>query len=333
MAHFSSTKLAPWRSDLSYPRGWRDARPRLIDYLIDLTGVHTVDGLGLAHIALPDAKFLTTFGVAKTIVPDPGDVAPAHRVELAQWVANKAPTGRFMMQKLGWAEARATILGFIPAELLEPLKVNGSLISRSIEFIFTTFDAQLGVFTEADLIAVKAELTSMYEPMSSIRVCLAQTCERPLRILREEGQSMSNADAVRAIKGKFSPITFQLCWEQYAVTNGPLVTQTPATLMAAIIVFVEERMNAGTPLGGVALQVAVAADNQALARTVAELTAAVAALTKAKSTVPSKHYCHTHGPCGHNSTKGKGPLDCHHPGPHHDATATVNDHKGGREKR
>jgi len=52
--------------------------------------VYTVDGLGLAHLALVDAQFQAAFGVAKTIIPDPGDVAPAFKVALAQWVGQGA---------------------------------------------------------------------------------------------------------------------------------------------------------------------------------------------------------------------------------------------------
>ena len=151
---------------------------------------------------------------------------------------------------------------------------------------------------------------------------------------------MSAIETVRIIKGKFSPIAFKKCWDQYAISNGPVASQTPASLIAAIIKFVEERLKSGHPLADVALKASSSESHSeftAMRQQISDLSHQLKALSasnvkqKANNFVfVEKQYCHTHGPmsdAGHNS------KNCFKRGEKHDESASVRDHKGGREAR
>jgi hypothetical protein len=165
-------------------------------------------------------------------------------------------------------------------------------------------------------------------------------------------QPLSNHDAVEAMKQGYPPTLFESCWDQYAITNGPMRLQTPATLSAAIIVFAEERMPArikANMLGQAAAAAAVSTERELEARIRARLltefgNAFAAQQQKAPQAKQDNgqgpkafvevQYCHTHGPFGakgHHSGRGTG--GCLKPGPDHKYDATVDNHKGGRDER
>ncbi len=59
----------------------------VLDYLIDLTRLHTQDGHGLLCLGLTDEEFKERTGRAKIVIEDPGLLAPEGKRELAQWIA------------------------------------------------------------------------------------------------------------------------------------------------------------------------------------------------------------------------------------------------------
>ena len=104
----------------------------------------------------------------------------------------------------------------------------------------------------------------------------------------------------------------------------------------------EERLSIGDPLPDVALkatalsaQTSVTAEVKAMQIEIqqlrAELTEQRALVAKAERPTQFRelHYCHTHGPMDESGSWHES-KDCHRPGPNHDRSATVKNHKGGR---
>jgi hypothetical protein len=223
------------------------------------------------------------------------------------------------------------------------MKVGGSLFTRSVKSILKELDRQLLTPTEKDFDYIKAQFARPYEPNSPVRTVLSMEVTQNLALLEMHGQPMPTMEAIRAIKGKFRYDVFRPCWAQYAISHGPIASQSPGTLITEIIKFVEERMDIGDPLPDVALKSTVAAPStsdasiiKALQVEIQQLRATTSELALAvKETRPEPfrelHYCHTHGPMD-ESGKWHDSKDCRYPGAQHDVTATVKNHKGGRAK-
>ena len=325
-----SIKLKPWRSDLSQERAWREASPRLIDFAIELYKTYSNDKWGLLCELISDARFLEITGAEKSPILDPG----LHT--LGRRSVHNEKRELYFSYQAACTYLRNALLEFLPDSLLEPLKDRyDSLASASTAHIFESLSQSLGVLNAEDLRLLRAEISAPYIPGQSIRTILAEQVTRNLRILGENGQPLSNFDAVAAIKSKFNPVTFEECWKDYARTNGPVLSQTPESLIAAIITHVNERMNTGSPVPDVALSATKSSDPflhqmtesmSALAASVVQLQAQIAATHLPKPSKPAC-YCWTHGPSGHNS------KDCRSRALGHQENATAKHKMGGREAK
>ena len=229
------------------------------------------------------------------------------------------------------AHVRAEIINMFPGALLEPLKVNDSLAAVSTYIIVETLASDLATLNEDDFDTIRAELCSPYQDGQSIRSVLADQVTRNLRLLREHGQPLSDIDAVRYIQSKFNPIAFDECWKDYARTNGPIASKTPGSLVATIIVFVNERMRVGKPVPNVALSTvsnSTEPTHAALVAEVAELRRELSRRIEREQKRPYEaSYCWTHGVCGHSS------KDCKTENPAHKRAATIENRMGGSNKR
>ena len=331
-----AAKLGPWRTDLnSDVLGFREFRPRLLDFA---RGVKAVNSLGVLHEVVGRREFARlSNGANVRLVPDPGSVVPIDAYARDQF---KFDTNEYNIQCSASAYLRESLHSVIPDHLLEPYKVEGSLFSRSAKYLIKQLDKQLGVLTEQDFDTIKAQIALPYMPNTPIRTILATEVLRNLSLLADNGQPMSAIESVRLIKGKFNPIVFEKCWDQYAISNGPIASQTPGSLVACIITFVEERLSSGKPLTDVALKTSAIESHSeftAMRQQISDLTHQLKALSASQVkqkvtpfTFVEKQYCHTHGPLSDGKHNSK---TCFQRGEKHDETATVKDHKGGREIR
>jgi hypothetical protein len=329
-----SAKLAPMKANEyggSEVLGYFEFRPRMLDFALMLKPC--INAFGYIHEVVPTKEFnLITNSAAKRIVLDPGHLVPMDPHLALQFKQDRAD---FNLQEAGSAYLKAEVIAAIPEHLLVPMKVGGSLFSHSVKYIIKQLDRQLLTMTERDFDFLKSEISRHYVPNSPVRTVLANEVTRNLATLANHGQPMPTMEAVRAIKGKFDPNVFDRCWDQYAVTNGPISSQSAESLIAAIIKFVEERMNVGKPLVDVALKVSTATEPSDLMLLQQEVQALRTLTERAlAATAPFKelHYCHTHGPMDESGTWHES-AGCTHPGPKHDVTATVRNHKGGRAER
>jgi hypothetical protein len=336
MSSFNFTaKLAPMKlNDFggSEVLAYFEMRPRVIDFLLMLKPC--LNSFGYIHEGVSTKEFnQLTNSAPKYIVLDPGHLLPMDPLMVPQHKQNRLD---FNLQEAGSAYIKAEIISAFPEYLLVPLKVGGSLYGCTVKSIIKAMDRQLLTMTEKDFDFLKAEVARPYVPNSPVRTVLANEVTRNLALLADHGQPMATMEAVRAIKGKFDPHVFERCWDQYSVTNGPIASQSAGSLIAAIIKFVEERMNVGKPLADVALKVAATTTAPSDLMRLEQEIQALRILTERAlaATAPFKelHYCHTHGPMD-ESGQWHDSIGCTRPGPAHDKTATVRNHKGGRVER
>ncbi len=331
-----AAKLGPWRTDYnSDVLAYMEARPRILDFSREIKAINPT---GVLHEVVGRREFASlSNGAAIRVVPDPGNIVPVDAYARDQF---KFDTVELNIQNSASAFLRVSFITMVPEHLLEPHKVGGSIAHRSVRYLVKVLDKQLRVLTEQDFDYIKEQIARPYVSNTPIRTILATDVTRNLNLLSDNGQALSAIEAVRIIKGKFSPVVFEKCWDQYAISNGPVASQTPASLIAAIIKFVEERLKSGHPLADVALLASslephpeLTAMRQQISDLSHQLKALSASQVKQKVTpftFVEKQYCHTHGPLSDGKHNSK---TCFQRGEKHDETATVKDHKGGREIR
>ena len=312
-----------------------DARQRVLNFAME---IRCGNRFGLLHEVVSKSEYnRLTNHAPKRIVLDPGHLVP---MEPHLALQHKQDRIDYERQEAASAYLRAEFLSAFPDHLFVPMKVGGSLHSRTVKYMIKELDAQLLTLTERDFDFIKAQICRPYVPNSPVRTVLATEVLQNLALLATHGQQMSTMEAIRAIKGKFHPDVFRPCWAQYAITHGPVAVQSPESLIAEIIKFVEERMSIGDPLPDVALKAAaLPAQNsdttliksmQVEIQQLREITERAFAVKAERPTALRElHYCHTHGPMDESGSWHES-KDCLRPGPNHDRTASVKNHKGGR---
>ena len=134
-----------WDTSVSFKRAWRKFWAIFQDEAIAITRNYSADSLGLLHLLFTPAEFQTINGTAPIPLVNPGlaadDATPAT-------LDNQAVLRFYYnLQQNGAATLYEWLLATIPEDLLEPMKVDHSLRTRSILFIVTTLREDLGVFT------------------------------------------------------------------------------------------------------------------------------------------------------------------------------------------
>ncbi len=325
-----TNKLKGWRSDLSEKRAMLEALPRIFDLAIEVlkhTG-HPAFKWGVLAEVVSKTRFKQITAERKQEFKM--DAPPIHKPEDQSKSERKEVKALYGSYCAAAAHVRAEIISMFPGALLEPLKVNDSLAAVSTYVIVETLASELATLNEEDFDAIRAELCSPYQDGQSIRSVLADQVTRNLRLLREHGQPLSDIDAVRCIQSKFNPLVFEECWKDYARTNGPIASKTPGSLVAAIIIFVTERMRVGKPVPNVALSTVANSTEPTHAALVAEVAELKRELSRRQDREHKRpyqaRYCWTHGVCGHSS------ADCETQNPAHKRAATLENRMGGRTK-
>ena len=320
-----TNKLKSWRHDLSEKRAMMEALPLIADLSIEVlkhTG-HPAFKWGVLAEVVSASRFQRITGSKRRdfrVEPPPTERPNNQSKEERK--ETKALYGTYCAAA---AHVRSEIINMFPRALLEPLKVQDSLATVRTKDIVETLATELATLNEDDLDAIRAELCAPYQEGQSIRSILAEQVTRNLRLLKEHGQPLSDIDAVRLIQAKFKPLTFDECWKDYARTNGPIASKTPESLVAAIIVFVNERMRVGKPVPNVALS--TTKDEPNYAALVAEIADLKRELMDRNKKRPHKaRYCWSHGSCDHPSKA------CTNEAPGHKKEATYNDRMGGSNK-
>jgi hypothetical protein len=326
----SSIPIPVWDTTLSRTLGFADIRTKIIDYAIAIGMGSSLDESGIAFALFTPQKFQEYFGAAPQPRPPMGACGQG-RAEIATWTAMNLLT---IQQKTKLILLKTALCSLIPKELLMAMEDDqGSLRSRSSEFIFSALETQLGVLTSADLDVLHSRLKKPYDRSLPVESFVA-TFQSTLRALARAQQPISNNMAIGMLQDCFTPDWAQ-CWVRF-VADYPIVAgRTVANLCQSIITFARDALpiiSAQQAIGISLVKEQTTAEVIALREEVAELRAYVAMAkqqppagartnTRVRAAwrdVPLKDrtFCWSCGPCGHPG------IDCRSAKPGHEAAAT-----------
>lgn len=337
---------------------WKYWRPLLIDYAIAIFKSESLDQLGVVFILFSPEQFLIVFDAQPNPRVDPGEAPNGQPFELANWSMLR---GLYVRQQSAIEKVRDMLINGALPSLMEPLKVNRSLRTRSTIFLFTTLDNQLKTLKESDFTFIYSELNQSYLYPEDVPTFLAQKKER-LRDLEEAGQPTPAIQAIKIIKATFPTQLFQVCWTDYVKEYGTIAEQTVDNFCDFIVMYVEQRLEhtvdkavlaqaekrvaaqamvttatASVEPDLLAALIALVAKDPAsagalLRKQVPPVTAAAAAAAdsakpkkKKQQQQRTKKYCWTHG-----SQHSHASEDCFHPAAGHQKTATAGNILGGQ---
>ena len=328
----SSIPLPIFDRTVSQTLAYADIKPEVIDHAINIGQAASIDGLGVAYALFPPDKFEALFGAPPQPRPPMGPCGQS-RAEIAEWTARHLLTTQLKAKEV---QLKAALVSIFPKELLKPLEDDhGSLRSRSVEYIFSALDAQLGLLTSADLDVLHARLKKPYDRTLPVDSFVA-TFQATLRALTRAQQPISNNMAMGILQGCFSSDWAQ-CWVKF-VADYPVVTErTVANLCRAIIIFARDALPILSAQQAIGISLARSQATEEvleLREEVAVLRAFVATIKKqpqppegtrtstrargAWRDVPLKDrsFCWSCGPCGHIG------ADCRSAKPGHQVAAT-----------
>jgi hypothetical protein len=217
---------------------WKHWRPLQIDYAISINKSESLDQLGVVFILFTAARFAAIFGEQPRPRENPGEAPNGQPFELANWNVLR---GLFTRQQMAIDKVRDMLINGVFPSLLEPLKVDRSLRTRSTLFIFSTIDNQMLNLKESDFAFIYSELAQTYKYPDDVSTFLAQKKER-LRDLEEAGQPTPAIQAIKTIKAAFPMQLFQVCWTDYVKAHGAIADQTVDNLCDFIVVYAEQRL-------------------------------------------------------------------------------------------
>jgi hypothetical protein len=167
----SSIPFPIWDINLSRPLAFADIEPKIIDYAIAIGIGSALDEFGVAFALFTPEGFETYFGVAPRPRPAIGPCS-GNAADIATWTACNLLTSQ---QKAMIVLLKNSLCLLTPPDLLTPMEdENGSLRSRSVEFIFSALKVQLGVLTTADLDVLHARLKKPYDRSVPVESFAAQ---------------------------------------------------------------------------------------------------------------------------------------------------------------
>jgi hypothetical protein len=234
-----------------------------------------------------------------------------------------------MLQQALIEAARRHLLKQVPPHLFETSKdAYGSLNARSLEFLCTSLQDQIGTLSKSDIKELYNRIKAPYVPGEHIEAFVA--VRRDLfRQLAQAGEplppSLKNAFITECMNGS---IDFTMCWVTYAKDFPSVAEQTVERLFAAII----NHVNIVLPLTATRSDLLINAavqQNQSLMEELKEIKAQLCALqagppgrvftTKGRlfTDGPTVPFCWTHGPCWH-----RGDSPCTKPASGHKPAAT-----------
>lgn len=326
----SSIQVPIWDITLSRSLAFADIESKIIDYAIDIGSSSALDEYGVAFDLFTPEEFAEYFGADPQPRPAMGPCT-GHSADIATWNSMNQLT---LQQKAKRILLKASLCSLVPRELLTPMEDHqGSLRSRSSQFIFASLRAQLGVLTMADLDLLHRKLKKQYDRSIPVETFVAEF-QSTLRALARAQQPLSNNMAINTLQGCFNPEWVQ-CWVKFAGDYPVLAARTVENLCQSIIIFARDALPILAAQQAIGISLAREHDNAeiaALREQVAALTALVAtekkqptggtrASTRPRAAwrdVPLKdrNFCWSCGPCGHLG------ADCRSAKPGHQVAAT-----------
>jgi hypothetical protein len=302
----SSIQVPIWDITLSRTLAFADIESKIIDYAIDIGTSSSLDEYGVAFDLFTPEDFTAYFGAAPQ--PRPAmEPCTGHSAEIATWNSLNQLT---MQQKAKRVLLKTSLCSLVPRELLTSMEDNqGSLRSRSSQFIFSVLKEQLGVLTTLDLDALHARLKKPYDRSVPVESFVA-VFQSTLRALARAQQPISNNMAIGILQGCFNSDWAQ-CWIKFAADNAVVAARTVTNLCMAILILSTQQAI------GISLAQDQSAEISALRQQVYDLTALVA--TKSTGPIPltvprannratpawrdlplkDRKFCWSCGPCGH----------------------------------
>ena len=215
---------------------WLSIKPKFIDHSILNAGAFSLDDFGISYDLMSVAAFTLFAGHAPMIRPAMVPAAGTGAV-LVMWSHNNAM--RILQEKCRF-DQKNVFLEIIPERLLKPMRINRSLRERTLEYIFTTLDAQLGILAKSDFDYLTQQIKEKYTPLVTPTTFLAEW-QTALGDLAQAGQPLSQITATDTLQTCFGP-EFNDCWRNF-VRQFPLVAdRTVDRLCAAIIVFARDEL-------------------------------------------------------------------------------------------
>lgn len=319
-----------WDITVSQTLGYADFEPKFIDYAIAIGQGSARDNLGVVYALYTPERFAQIFGEAPQPRPPLGPCGNT-RAEITTWTADDR---LITHQKAMVVLLKSALCSQVPAELLLAMEDDqGSLRSRSPEFIWSALRTQLGLLTSADLDVLHAKLKKPYDRLAPVETFVA-VFRATLRALARAQQPLSNNMAIGILQGCFNSEWAQ-CWVKFAGDYPVVAERTVANLCQSIIIFARDALpilSAQQAIGINLAQQHATAEITALREQVAALTAS-AATEKKQATggargnnrgrsawrdVPLKDraFCWSCGPCGHIG------ADCRSAKPGHQVAAS-----------
>lgn len=296
----------------------------------------SLDPQGLTGFFLSVPAFTALFGGPFVPLQHPGqEPAPG---QARAWKAWAYALQRFELQQ-------SQLQGFTHA-FVESLDVHARLLmeqpgfgirGRTARWMFNELIRVYGTITPADLLANTASLELAYVPAALIRDYTAAHA-RAHMVAATNGQPLSEAQKVRYLVAGLAPSgVFRQCVDYWHMQYATLAAQTFELLRAAVHSFADNMGPSATSQSLGYASANAAADRLPLCA--ADLTALIQQCLAAQATASStskqpatqrdqaKHYCWSHGPCGHSSQQ------CEHRRDGHIESATLKNQQGGATKR
>jgi hypothetical protein len=355
-------KLAAYDTSIPDHYALKKVRRTALDLCISLTGAYTANGFGLSHEVVSPEDHDNILGVVAARIPNPGPFVAGD----AASIKNQERTmGMYDAQEKFAPIVRAAVVAVLPERLLRLAEIDGSLrhLARTYK-ILDDIEGKLP-FTEADAIQCRERVSSAYTRGASIRPFVADQLAH-LKYLTDEGQGVSNMDALRLMKAAFTSTKvdqgdFAPAFSEFLQVHGALGDQSPENWAAFIVSFVEERLTHHAEANaarrrGQAFAAAIggpehamdAEDAAAYEKEHAKDYAAFVAFknaAKAKANPPTSNwvapsgpprpndplYCWSHGCIGHAS--GGDTKKCLNPKPGHKFDAVYRNQMGGKKAK
>ena len=326
------------RTDISSKNAWAEFSPKFEDSANRRTSTTSLDGFGLAWALHSAERFQEIYGSAPRPRVHPGP-AQGNAVQLAQWNVDMKDYTHQQEELIG---LRDDLIRCVPAHHFKNMLVQKSMRTRSLEYMFTNLNTNLGTFTAVDIAEMQARLDITFvdgEPIEPFLATKNEIFEDYIRI----GQPFSEFAKVEILKACF-PAHFEDCWVNYARNRGTILLQTSETLCVAIINHVETILPLRATKGKLNMNVVTEQQSQidALGRQLHEALSAISSQQHAKpqparprsgpagksgqparapvtpATFATSPFCWSHGP-GHHTSDA---CEKHRQFPNHKTQAT-----------
>jgi hypothetical protein len=193
-------KLAAYDTTIPDHYALKKVRRTALDLCISLTGAYTENGFGVSHEVVSPEDHDNILGVAAARIPNPGPFVAGDAASIKN---QERALAMYDAQEKFAPIVRAAVVAVLPERLLRLAEIDGSLRHHARTYeILDDIEGKLP-FTEADAIQCRERVSSAYTRGASIRPFVADQLAH-LKYLTDEGQGVSNMDALRLMKAAFT---------------------------------------------------------------------------------------------------------------------------------